>query len=192
MARSISSMVEVGNEKRSPSSHNIDSESRSSPSVFTITDENNTTGNTKETDTVAIISKILGTTDSRNTVGGSSDETNPSNGKAPSTTTGFLPPIVIHKQPDDTNQRHDKTISKEFVIAAINTKKVKDVDPLDQIDPSVDFIDNDGEEIQLRKISCCYGFGVFLILFVGLAALTSLVIYAGFWYLLQQEGIFYH
>ena len=54
-------------------------------------------------------------------------------------------------------------------------------------DQSVDFEDN--VDLQLRKMSCCYGCGVFLILFLGLAALTSLVIYAGFWYLLQQEGI---
>ena len=53
-------------------------------------------------------------------------------------------------------------------------------------DQSVDFEDN--VDMQLRKMSCCYGCGVFLILFLGLAALTSLVIYAGFWYLLQQEG----
>ena len=182
-------MGEVGSLK-SPSSH-IDSVSRSSPSVFTITDENNT-DNHKETDPVAIISKILGTSDySRNTVGGISDEANPSNVNAPSATTGgFLPPIVIHKQPDDTNQKKTKTISKELVIGAINTKSEKDGDTLDQNVGFKMLNENDGNEIQLRKISCCYGFGVFLILFSGLAALTSLVIYAGFWYLLQQEGIF--
>ena len=54
-------------------------------------------------------------------------------------------------------------------------------------DQSVDF--EDSSDVQLRKISCCYGCGVFLILFLGFLFLTSLVIYAGFWYLLQQEGI---
>ena len=153
MTRSNSSMVELGSEK-SPASH-IDSISGSSPSVFTITDENNKEGNPKETDPSAIISKILGTPDSRNTACRPSDEANPNNVNAPFATNGggFLPPIVIHKQPDDINQRNGKTISKEFVIAAINTKIDKDGgDQVDQNNPSVDFIDDDGDEIQLRKI----------------------------------------
>ena len=190
MTGSSSSLVEEDNEK-SPTLP-IDTPSRSSHSVFTISDENNDesvviAGTKVETSTTE---KDVATTESTKNIINvptvtKSIKSNTSSQHATTT----LPPIVIHKQPSTTpcNVKDTKD-SKDVVVVAFH-KNMKDegesIHPTR--DQSVDF--EDDADVQLRKMSCCYGCMVFLILFLGLAALTSLVIYAGFWYLLQQEGI---
>ena len=39
------------------------------------------------------------------------------------------------------------------------------------------------------KVSCCYGVSVFAGLALALVVLTSLVVYAGFWFDLQRNGM---
>ena len=96
----------------------------------------------------------------------------------------LLPPIVVHKHTDDSL---NENVSKEL---AIDPFKKSVSDGKEDLEVNGEFDDED--DIQdVRKISCCYGCGVFFILCLGLGALTSLVIYAGFWYLLQQEGKYY-
>lgn len=96
----------------------------------------------------------------------------------------LLPPIVVHKHIDDSL---NENVSKELAIDAF---KKSGSDGKEDFEVNGEFDDED--DIQdVRKMSCCYGCGVFFILCLGLGALTSLVIYAGFWYLLQQEGKYY-
>ena len=96
----------------------------------------------------------------------------------------LLPPIVVHKHTDDSP---NENVSKELAIDAFK-KSVSDGKEDFEVNGEFD----DEDDIQdVRKMSCCYGCGVFFILCLGLGALTSLVIYAGFWYLLQQEGKYY-
>ena len=96
----------------------------------------------------------------------------------------LLPPIVVHKHTDDSL---NENVSKELAIDAFK-KSVSDGKEDFEVNGEFD----DEDDIQdVRKMSCCYGCGVFFILCLGLGALTSLVIYAGFWYLLQQEGKYY-
>ena len=189
MTGSTSSLVEDGIEK-SPTLP-VETSSPSSNSVFTISDENND-GNVEgaeskvETSNLAPELPVLDsmTKNTNASTEANSSKSNPSSQHATTT----LPPIVIHKQPTvGTLNGKNAKVSREVAVDAFH-KNVKDegesMHPTR--DQSVDFEDN--VDLQLRKMSCCYGCGVFLILFLGLAALTSLVIYAGFWYLLQQEG----
>ena len=101
----------------------------------------------------------------------------------------ILPPIVIHQATGEVNgdARGEHKITAESVIAVFgkNLNAGDNGGGEGDEDGSVDFADT---EMAVRKMSCCYGCAVFLGLFLGLAALTCLVIYAGFWYLLQMEG----
>lgn len=190
MTGSTSSLVQEGDEK-SPSLQ-VDTSSRSSQSVFTISDENNAEsldieGPNLEMSTLA---KELPISDSKSTNSNIATVTNPTKSNTTSQhATTTLPPIVIHKQLTATSTNgKDAKISKEVVVEAFN-KDMKDEG--ESMHPtrnqSVDF--EDSSDVQLRKISCCYGIGVFFILFLGFLFLTSLVIYAGFSRLLQQEGM---
>ena len=190
MTGSTSSLVDDAIEK-SPTLP-VETSSPSSHSVFTISDENNdgnvdVAGSKLETSNLAPelpVSESITKNTNTSTVAKSTKSNTSSH-----LTSTTLPPIVIHKQPTvGTHNGKSAKVSREVAVDAFH-KNVKDegesMHPTR--DQSVDFEDN--VDLQLRKMSCCYGCGVFLILFLGLAALTSLVIYAGFWYLLQQEGI---
>ena len=190
MTGSTSSLVDDGIEKspRLP----VETSSPSSHSVFTISDENND-GNVEGAGSKVETSNLapeLPASDSltKNTNNSTITKSTKSNTSSQHATT-TLPPIVIHKQPTvDTHNGKSAKVSREVAVDAFHKNMKDDGESIHPTrDQSVDFEDN--VDIQIRKMSCCYGCGVFLILFLGLAALTSLVIYAGFWYLLQQEGI---
>ena len=190
MTGSSSSLVEDGNEK-SPTLP-IDTPSRSSHSVFTISDENNDenvviAGTKVETSTQEKELPITESMKNNIYVPMVTKSTRSNTSSQHATTT--LPPIVIHKQPSTTPSNvKDTKDSKEVVVVAFHKNMKDDGESIHPTrDQSVDF--EDDADVKLRKMSCCYGCMVFLILFLAFLALTSLVIYAGFWYLLQQEGI---
>ena len=70
--------------------------------------------------------------------------------------------------------------------------RIKSAGPLKPI-PEFPVILGDFELLYLEedrpKVSCCYGVSVFAGLALALVVLTSLVVYAGFWFDLQRNGM---
>ena len=168
MVHSTSSINGESQSRKSPS--HVDSVCRNSPSVFTISDENpdekydiNHDSSKKIPNPSSMINKI------------------PLPSSVPRTPT-VLPPIGTQREKHLLNRESWET-TKDTTTPDF-TQKSTDGDDLDR-DAELEVLEADKN---VRKMSCCYGLGVFIALFSGLAALTALVIYAGFWYLLQQEG----
>ena len=172
MTRSTSSKEETTNDK-SPSSHS-DSIRRTSISNITVLNENNVDYLNDATPKPAIT--LPNTEVTSSSPNGTSIDVPVFNEVLPS---------VVHNKVEDFNEKHVK-IYQEQDIKSIS-KALTNGEGLERPNSGFDF-ENDVGETPLRKISCCYGFGVFLILFLGLGALTSLVTFAGFYQNQKKEG----
>lgn len=178
-----SSIVQNEGDKSAPSQ--VDDGSVSTPSVSSIFEDGHRESQRKIEVEKAIPQAV--TSDSllpnENQINSNTEESNLDILQQPLSV--LLPPIVVNKHTDDSL---NENVSKEFAIDAFK-KTVPD--GREDFEVNGKFDDEDDDTHDVRKMSCCYGCGVFFILCLGLGALTSLVIYAGFWYLLQQEGKYY-